>query len=612
MKPILEADAKKDVEFGRDETAKPSEAVSQDASPALTTILVPPPDDESRRRQLDRAVQNLGNLKLGHIPSSRERHEELLSRILNDPESKVMLPDRVNSLMLARIKQGYLFNCLKNISILEDDPWLQDVWTWMEGAEAAAVGDGMVSGQLNLSYMGVQSIWNNDLGSKYQSRLIDPTTPGLPDEEEWATALADLNKRSGRGPFESIATDRPHHRLMCLSICGCSKTEEELETDLLALEAKGLYTKAAAWALFEKKAKRAVESLRRGGKNLLFIGLALSLQVKGAPPLEKEEWDCKMSDLSDMADDPYLRAIYALISTGDWRAIANEASLPLRDRIGVALHNLDDTELPNWLNRQTTEAIRTGDLEGLVLTGMTDRAVSLLNTYISRFGDYQSATLLMHFAAPLYVSDFRVWQWRAAYQELHNTNRLFVERCRFDVHSTRKSRDRDGATLIKPRPRQVTLRCIHCDSAFTNDIDNTAFGARAVTSAPAAGVERNALYSSGVNAGIACPKCGRHLPRCGVCLMTLGVPRSDRERVGAEPHGRMANFMSFCLKCDHAFHADHARGWFRVHNECAVPECHCACNVDVGGVGAREEGEGDEEVEEEGEEEGGRDGGERV
>lgn len=607
LKLLLEAEKRKDIGFGPGGNIKklepPASPTSPSSAPKFDTVLVPA-DDSSMARSVELGANGVGGLLTSRILSSRERHEQLFSRKPNDLGSKDALPDRINSLMVARIKQGYLFNCLKNANILEDDPWLKDVWVWIDGAEAAAAGDGMVSGQLNLAYMGVQNIWNNDLGSKYRSRLIDPTTDAVPDGEEWSAALAEINKKAGRGLFKSIPTKWPHHRQMCLAICGWGKSPAELEQELLNFEAKGQYTVAAAWALFEKNPKRAVESLKRGGKNLLFIGLALSLQVKGNPPLQKEEWDYNMSDLSDMADDPYLRAIYTLISTGDWRAIANEASLPLRDRVGVALHNLDDTELPNWLNRQTAEVVRTGDIEGLVLTGITDSAVSLLSAYIEKFGDYQTATLIIHFAAPLYINDFRVWQWRADYQDLHNKNRLFVDRCRFDVQSTKKCRDRDGFTVIKPRPRQVTLRCMHCDTAFTNDLDNTGSDASAPKASAVSASDRNPLYSSGVHAGISCPKCGRHLPRCGICLLTLGMPRSDKDGVAAEPFQRLANFMSFCMKCDHAFHADHARGWFKVHNECPIPECHCSCNADVGGMGSREEASKGDGAEDDGSDDG--------
>ena len=115
------------------------------------------------------------------ILSSRERHEKshyvLLKSFISANTAYAML----NALMLQRCRKRYLFDCEKNREILIDDPWLQDVWLWIEGsldcvasivpcspkttgAENIAKDDGMVSGSLDLSYMGVCSIWKNDLG----------------------------------------------------------------------------------------------------------------------------------------------------------------------------------------------------------------------------------------------------------------------------------------------------------------------------------------------------------------------------------------------------------------------------------------------------------------
>lgn len=590
LKPALEEPAKAALTVGNN---KPLSATSatEDAVHKLPTRIKAIQISREVREQVDEldslAKQNKLSA-LDQIPSSRERHEKLLAHISVGKTFNPNAPDRIETLMLDRIRRGYIFNCKRNITVLQDDPWLQDVWIWVQGAEeAVALGD-MASGHLNLAYMGVHGIWNNDLGAQWQSRLVDPDYVEIPGEEQWAPALEDLNTKCGRGFFdqeESVKTSRPHHRLMCLAICGWGKSDEELEQDLLRLEAKGLHSKAAAWALFEKKGERAVKALQRGGKNLLFMGLALGLTLKTGQALTKEDWDYSTSDLSDIKDDPYLRAIYTVISTGDMKSIVNETSLPLRDRVGVALHNLDDTELPNWLNRQTTEAIETGDIEGLVLTGISDPFVNLLTKYIERFGDYQTATLLIHFAAPLYITDYRVDQWRADYQDLHNRNRLFIQRCHYDVGSTKLSRNRQGISEIKPQPRQVTLRCTHCDSQFANDLDNTSMAPKASSDLS---ISRNALHSSKAHAGICCPKCGKHLPRCGICLLTLGMPRSDKDISIGDRLSKLKNFMSFCMKCDHAFHADHARGWFKVHNECPVPECHCACNVDGGGMAGME------------------------
>ncbi len=595
MRPLLNDPVTAELDFTR---SRPSTATSIPNAPGSSSepvelCLVRPGRNDNDEARVGGKERRRKSLALPKFASSRERHEKLLSKVLKGKQSAIDAQAYVNELMLARIKKGYLFNCKRNVKILEDDPWLQDVWTWLEGAEEAVHDGGMVSGHLDLAYMGVQNIWNNDLGKSWRSRMVEPIQMERPGEEQWARALEDLNSRHGRNLFDSTPTTRPHHRKMCLAICGWGKSGEELEQDLLGFEARGLYTKAAAWALFEKKPKRAVTALQRGGKDLMFIGLALSVQINSGSttPLAKEDWGSLTPDLTDIQDDPYLRAIYALTTTGDWRAIANESSLPLRDRVGVALHNLGDVELPNWLNRQTKEAVETGDIEGVVLTGITGATVTLLSNYIAKFNDIQTTCLLIHFGAPLYMDDYRIWQWRTEYQDLHNKNKLFVQRCHFDVGSTKLSRDRKGATVIKPKPRQVTLRCMHCDTALANDLDNTASRVPTPKTGTSLFTDRNALHSSSVHAGICCPKCGKHLPRCGICLLTLGMPRSDKDLANGGLNGsgsgameRLKNFMSFCMKCDHSFHADHARGWFKVHNECPVPECHCACNVDGGGM----------------------------
>jgi WD repeat-containing protein mio len=413
------------------------------------------------------------------------------------------------------------------------------------------------------------------IGNKPHSRLLDTEDP--PSTAVWERAIENINKRALRSRFEGVKTDKPHHRQLCLAVCGWGKSTSELDKSIKDLESKGHHTKAAAWALYENAPQRAVEILKRGGKDLLFIGLALNLQLKGALATDKKDWDSVLQEHSQMMADPYLRAIYALISTGDWKAIADEPSLPLRDRVGVAVRNLDDVELTNWLRRQMAEAIKTGDIEGIVLAGITDKMVDILAKYIEKFGDYQTVTLIMSHAAPLYINDYRTSQWREEYRDLLNTNKLYIDRAKFDVQSTRKSQQRDGTAVIKPPPRQVTLRCVRCDTALTSDLSNTA---NPPTSNPsvAAPRDRNPLYSMGVNAGISCPKCGRHLGRCAVCLQTLGMPRSDRPELSTEKQNALANFMTFCLKCDHACHADHSRAWFARHNECPASDCRCACN----------------------------------
>lgn len=95
------------------------------------------------------------------------------------PETKTK-GELIDTTMLRRALDGYLFDCEKNWELVAGDQWLQEVWEWIAGkflgpvdtssltlsldAENSAKDDGMVSGSLDLSYMGVYTVWMNLLG----------------------------------------------------------------------------------------------------------------------------------------------------------------------------------------------------------------------------------------------------------------------------------------------------------------------------------------------------------------------------------------------------------------------------------------------------------------
>ena len=262
-------------------------------------------------------------------------------------------------------------------------------------------------------------------GEKAQSRLLDSTI--IPVSSQWEHLIATLNKRANRPPFEGVQTTKPHHRRLCLAICGVGKSPTELDQELKALEDEGKYTTAAAWALFEGMPKRAVEILKRGGKDLLFIAMALDIKRQSTTSLDIdiEEWDKTLQNHPQMAKDHYLRAIYCYITTGNWAAIADEKALSLRDRVGIALRNFSDNQLSEWLEHRMEEAIRTGDIEGIVLAGITDNMVDILAKYVEKFLDYQTPILIMSFCYPRYIDDIRTAAWRSAYKNFLQRHKKF-------------------------------------------------------------------------------------------------------------------------------------------------------------------------------------------
>ncbi|CZR54450.1 uncharacterized protein PAC_04334 [Phialocephala subalpina] len=519
--------------------------------------------------------------KASKVHTSRELHDKSHYKTIGCIPADKATHDNLDHVMLQRAVDGYLFDCRTNKAVVDNDPWLQDVWEWILDAVDAARDDGMISTPLDLSYMGVYTIWQNLLGEKPNSRLLDVTV--IPDSSQWEHLISAINKQANRPEFSGIKTTKPQHRQLCLAVCGQLKSSEDFEDNLKHLQLDGLYTKAAAWALFEGLSDRAVEILKNGGTDLLFAAMALDIKLKSNASLDLDNigWKKALESHPQMAEDPYLRAIYRYMTTGSWEAVADEKSLPLRDRVWVALRNFEDDKLTYWLSREMEECVRTGDIEGIVLGGITDPMVDVLSKYIEKFMDYQTPILIMSFCYPRYIDDLRCEAWRKAYKDFLQRHKQFILRVKFEQQSTKKSRVQDGTPVIKPPPRQVTIRCLNCDANAANDLQNSG-GGPASTSIPSSSATvdlRNPLAASGINAGLCCPKCGAHLPRCAVCMEIVGVPRSDRPEQSTDPNiRRMANFPTFCLKCKHVQHMDHSIAWFKRHNECPVPECKCQCN----------------------------------
>ncbi|KAI0480858.1 WD repeat domain-containing protein [Xylariaceae sp. FL0804] len=542
-------------------------------------------------------------------PSNRELHESMLATTLNtrghSKEAQVVL----DHVMLLRSKEKYLFDYAANRDIVSDDPWLKDLWDWVAGATKASSNNGMVAQRIDFGYLGVVSIWTNDLGLHqplFCRRLV-------PDAAVWERCLQAINAASGQPRYDGVKTKKPAHRQAAMRICRWGRSFNTDMSDYAKVSPSernsSWYTMATARALFEGDLKGAVETLKKASKEypeLMFVSLALQLIGRGDTGLAQEQLD--FDDAVASKTDPYLRAISSYIATSKWEPIANQESLPLRDRTYIALRYFDDDALTAWLGKELQRAVETGDIEGVVLTGITDRLVDIFAAYVAKFDDVQTATLVLSVCAPRYIRDYRCTVWRNAYRAYLQRHRAFLQRTKFEVESTKRSRlDNDELTaVIKPRARQIALRCVYCDAEQEMRKTGAAAAGAGPTSAAAAAAAAsgggpqatNPLMATNIAAGVSCPVCGRHLPRCVVCLEVVGIPRSSSssdhwplesasasassasalDPQGARAGAAAARFPTFCLRCDHVLHLDHARQWFARHAECPVPECRCRCN----------------------------------
>ena len=395
-------------------------------------------------------------------------------------------------------------------------------------------------------------------------------------------------KKRGIPRFDDLETQKPYHRALCIDICSWGRTtdSDKMEFSQIPVSERNTtyHTMAATHALIRGETEEAVRILKAASAEhpeLLFVSLALQLMDRGDGDGAKGRLDFDEGLAS--RTDPYLRAISSLIATGDWASIANQRSLPLRERVFVAVRHFDDGRLTRWLEAETARAVDTGDVEGIVLAGITDRMVDILARYVGRFGDVQTAALICAFCAPGYLDDVRCAAWRRAYRAYLQRHRAFFARTKFEVESTKKSRRADGRPALAAPFRQIGLRCVYCDAET-----GLAGSGRGPAAAPPATGTKGTGGAAGLDsllpgrlaaAGVSCPSCKRHLPRCVVCLEVVGMPRSDRPEAAADGETRLAaRFPTFCLRCEHVLHLDHARQWFARHAECPVPDCRCRCN----------------------------------
>ena len=466
-----------------------------------------------------------------------------------------------------RCRRGYLFDCQKNMTIVAGNWQLERLWEIVNRFKEQAADDGMVHGDLDLSFVGVAGLWSEQIGSN-PNRRFSPSSAKPED------AIIGLNTTNEIPSFEGERTNFPEHRQFCLVVCGWQFTIDKLEAECQELIDRGLYYQAIVQAVLHGYKHIALNLLRTliRSKTIQNIGLGALLASNEINDEQREMCLWMAAD----TEDPALKALLTFLTTGNWRDVMKTNYLHLGYRLALGLKYLNDTELSGFIQSETARAVKNGDLEGILLTGLGEQAMDLFQTYIFRTNDLQTAVLATAFTNPLYVDDVRWEMWKETYFMQMQVWRAFIPRTKFTVQHNRMARTRDGKSLIDPPPAQVTLRCLHCQASLARTDSRYITG-----QAPTTTVDKDPtavrVVGPAANAGTVCPRCGRHLPRCGICQLWLGTPRPDSAKELSKADDVMAKLVTFCVSCQHGFHADHARIWFRKHNVCPVPDCRCLC-----------------------------------
>lgn len=425
-----------------------------------------------------------------------------------------------------RCRRGYLFSFKKNQALNSQLVHLKDFWSWVERAHKEHVAGNTVQDGLDLSYLGIHAIWMDDLGPKsYHNRTLSPFPTGM------TQVIQNLVQRLNVPVCKTCSTDYEFHRRLCLYTLQQAWTHEQLERMVNELVSDDQHTKAAAMALFADEAKLAYRALRSSPvqfHKVLAMAIVSALQRGAGDDDENEdEWAETIEALARDLSDPFAHAILAFVKESDWDAVIEEKTLPLAYRIGAALRWLKDSALTQYISKVTKDVVNAGNIEGIILTGLgTTVALELMGNYMHNSGDLQTTVLALTWTIPRYIDDQvphrKFMAWREAYRDYMNSWNLHFNRVDFDIMSARIAVDASGKRLMEPARPQVAITCGFCSQSVAQ-LDREREDGDVASNTHR--TQRHPLSSEKAAAvGTVCPKCGRRLPRCGVCDMELGMP----------------------------------------------------------------------------------------
>lgn len=424
--------------------------------------------------------------------------------------------------------------------------------------------------RMGISGLFKQQSLTADVVTRYSGLLEELRTQGASSPET-------INWRGV--PSASCTIYTGPHRTRALNMCGWSQIwnlrpqNTALQT---ALEAQDNIERATALALWHLDMRLATDILQRasasGNGTLDAQHPIIAMALSGYTGKEGSAlWREMCTTLQKSLPSPYLRAGFAFLSAQDngsmkYKELFKIEGIEIRDLVGFACTHLPDGQLLDVLESLSATAAKTGDLGGVVVTGLsTDRGVELLQTYVDKTKDVQTAALaLIRTKNAGIFSNKTARHMLSGYRELLNVWALWKERASLDLAvGTAKMGERSKSQL-------VFVQCNYCGKSVRHDNRLMARSRGALL-----------LHTPGMTSKVSsCPSCRKPLPRCAVCCMYLGTSPTDAQEGTFEERNcdkELGNWFTWCPMCQHGGHADHLAVWFEDHLSCPLSGCKCRC-----------------------------------
>ncbi|KAG1751269.1 uncharacterized protein EDB91DRAFT_1234726 [Suillus paluster] len=512
-----------------------------------------------------------------------------------------VVEDDISMMMRRRTIRGYgLADAKHNAQVVQEDScsdtMLSELWAWIHHSRELVCSPTPRLHGYEFSNQGLLGLWEGfaplpqvpepGSSSPGDSSLSPLSTPAVldpltrmrqqPDDlayGDFTAAVAALCARRTSGshrPWKPpVRTSKLEQRQFALHLCGWGVGEDEMNhairkrvQRMRLWEKEGQQSRAACWLVFTRQYSRALELLMRSKSTVV----SLSVSFAGSTP--SNEVRDHAERLIIRLQDPYFRVMFTQLTSKDWSEVLEEELLPLRERLAVAFQFLEDKALSAYLRRITDRACTRGDIEGLIIAGLTPTGMDILQSYVDHTGDVQTAAILAAHICPAKFADTRAERWLEAYRDLLDGFKLFHHRVAFDVERGQILQDAVLNGDLAPfewAPKQILIRCNYCSKPMNPVFSETQKGRPT-----------------------ACPHCSRALPRCSVCLMTLSIVPDDTRDVElahsqATYRDTIDEAIVICQTCRHGGHASHILDWFfgedgaRSRGMCPVADCDCHC-----------------------------------
>ncbi|KIY53615.1 hypothetical protein FISHEDRAFT_32898 [Fistulina hepatica ATCC 64428] len=441
-------------------------------------------------------------------PQSRNSEDDRVISANPDKSRRVrasavdsIIKDDICIVMKRRCQQGYGLGSFahnadvtRKVDYTETSPTeyvahpLEDLWTWMKNSHNLfGVPNPRVHGY-DFTFRGLLSIWESFEPtvphSDVNNNLLEPMAGQLgrrtlsPADDLHGDFEAALEALVARRPVwaswsPSFQTNKLLHRQLALTLCDWTLQGEDLLVQADKWEHEGKQSRAACWLVFTGHRKEATDMLLRSDDEAhhmmsgTLAALSQHFHSSGSAKLSSELLrHCER--LIIRLRDPYFRVLLTYLSSRDWLEVLDEELLPFSERLAIAFQFLDDNAVSTYLQH----IAGTGNIDALAVTGLSSLGMDLLQNYVDRTGDVQTAAVLGSYVDRWRVSDPRIARWIDTYRELLDSMQLYHHRVGFDIDRGRQralySADLPPAADLPPR--QIIVRCNYCNKDLSTDV----------------------------------------------------------------------------------------------------------------------------------------------